>query len=29
MMAVNFLHDDTRLVSVGGKDTAVLQWTVS
>lgn len=26
--AVNFLHDDTRLVSVGGKDTAVLQWTV-
>jgi hypothetical protein len=28
-MAVNFLHDDTRLVSIGGKDTAVLQWTVS
>ncbi|KAJ3659306.1 hypothetical protein Zmor_011002 [Zophobas morio] len=29
VMAVNFLHDDTRLVSIGGKDTAVLQWTVS
>nr|XP_023029644.1 echinoderm microtubule-associated protein-like 2 isoform X2 [Leptinotarsa decemlineata] len=27
--AVNFLHDDTRVVSIGGKDTAVLQWTVS
>ncbi|XP_015834813.1 echinoderm microtubule-associated protein-like 2 isoform X3 [Tribolium castaneum] len=29
VMAVNFLHDDTRLVSIGGKDTAVLQWTIS
>ncbi|XP_030763624.1 echinoderm microtubule-associated protein-like 2 isoform X4 [Sitophilus oryzae] len=27
--AVNFLHDDSRVVSIGGKDTAVLQWTVS
>lgn len=27
--AVKFLHDDSRLVSIGGKDTAVLQWTVS
>ncbi|XP_071055971.1 echinoderm microtubule-associated protein-like 2 isoform X1 [Onthophagus taurus] len=26
---VAFLHDDTRLISVGGKDTSVLQWTVS
>ncbi|XP_066252932.1 echinoderm microtubule-associated protein-like 2 isoform X1 [Euwallacea similis] len=27
--SVNFLHDDTRVVSIGGKDTAVLQWIVS
>ncbi|XP_060530398.1 echinoderm microtubule-associated protein-like 2 [Cylas formicarius] len=27
--AVNFLYDDTRAVSIGGKDTAVLQWMVS
>ncbi|XP_017783168.1 PREDICTED: echinoderm microtubule-associated protein-like 2 isoform X2 [Nicrophorus vespilloides] len=26
---VTFIHDDSRLVSVGGKDTSVLQWTVS
>ncbi|KAL3266954.1 hypothetical protein HHI36_011104 [Cryptolaemus montrouzieri] len=27
--AVKFLHQDTRLVSIGGRDTAVLQWTLS
>ncbi|CAG9819557.1 unnamed protein product [Phaedon cochleariae] len=27
--SVSFLYDDTRVVSIGGKDTAVLQWTVS
>ncbi|XP_050301345.1 echinoderm microtubule-associated protein-like 2 isoform X3 [Anthonomus grandis grandis] len=27
--SVTFLHDDTRLVSIGGRDTAVLQWIVS
>ncbi|CAH1124195.1 unnamed protein product [Ceutorhynchus assimilis] len=27
--SVTFLHDDSRVVSIGGKDTAVLQWTVS
>ncbi|CAG5101627.1 Similar to Eml1: Echinoderm microtubule-associated protein-like 1 (Rattus norvegicus) [Cotesia congregata] len=26
---VTFLHDDTRLVSIGGNDTSVLQWIVS
>ncbi|XP_076252565.1 echinoderm microtubule-associated protein-like 2 isoform X2 [Rhynchophorus ferrugineus] len=26
--AANFLHDDSRVVSIGGKDTAVLQWSV-
>lgn len=29
VMSVGFLHDDTRVVSIGGKDTAVLQWIVS
>ncbi|XP_048516709.1 echinoderm microtubule-associated protein-like 2 isoform X2 [Dendroctonus ponderosae] len=27
--AVSFLQDDSRVVSTGGRDTAVLQWTVS
>ncbi|KAK4308983.1 hypothetical protein Pmani_019360 [Petrolisthes manimaculis] len=27
--AVTFLHDDSRLVSTGGRDTAVMQWMVS
>ncbi|CAH0560977.1 unnamed protein product [Brassicogethes aeneus] len=27
--SVRFLYDDTRLISIGGKDTAVMQWTVS
>ncbi|KAK4886318.1 hypothetical protein RN001_002589 [Aquatica leii] len=27
--AVAFMHDDTRMVSIGGKDTSVLQWVVS
>lgn len=26
--AVTFLHDDTRLISTGGKDTAIMQWAV-
>ncbi|XP_034239530.1 echinoderm microtubule-associated protein-like 2 isoform X6 [Thrips palmi] len=26
--AVTFLHDDSRLISTGGKDTAILQWAV-
>ncbi|KAF2905825.1 hypothetical protein ILUMI_00361 [Ignelater luminosus] len=26
---VSFLHDDSRLVSTGGKDTSVLQWIIS
>ncbi|XP_056638235.1 echinoderm microtubule-associated protein-like 2 isoform X2 [Diorhabda sublineata] len=26
---VNFLYDDSRIISIGGNDTAVLQWTVS
>ncbi|VEN35286.1 unnamed protein product [Callosobruchus maculatus] len=26
---VNFMYDDTRVVSIGGRDTAVFQWTVS
>ncbi|KAL1490011.1 hypothetical protein ABEB36_013925 [Hypothenemus hampei] len=26
--SVNFLQDDSRVVSIGGKDTAVLQWKV-
>ncbi|XP_044580000.1 echinoderm microtubule-associated protein-like 2 isoform X2 [Cotesia glomerata] len=26
---VTFLHDDTRLVSIGGNDTSVLQWIVN
>ena len=25
---VNFLHDDSRLLSTGGKDTAIMQWEV-
>ncbi|XP_049825884.1 echinoderm microtubule-associated protein-like 2 isoform X2 [Aethina tumida] len=27
--SVKFLYDDTRLISIGGKDTAVLQWAIS
>lgn len=27
--AVAFMHDDARLVSTGGADTAVMQWIVS
>lgn len=27
--AVTFLHDDSRLVSTGGRDTAVMQWMAS
>uniref|UniRef100_A0A1Y1MLA9 Uncharacterized protein n=1 Tax=Photinus pyralis TaxID=7054 RepID=A0A1Y1MLA9_PHOPY len=27
--SVAFLHDDSRLVSIGGKDTSVMQWVVS
>ncbi|KAG0700301.1 Echinoderm microtubule-associated protein-like 1 [Chionoecetes opilio] len=27
--AVNFLHDDSRLISAGGRDTAVMQWAVN
>lgn len=26
---IEFLHDDTRLISTGGNDTSVLQWVVS
>jgi len=26
---VTFLNEDARLISIGGKDTAVLQWTLS
>lgn len=26
--SVDFLHDDTRIVSIGGNDTSVMQWTV-
>ncbi|KAL7641708.1 UNVERIFIED_CONTAM: hypothetical protein RMT77_007581 [Armadillidium vulgare] len=26
---VRFLHNDTRLLSVGGRDTAILQWMVT
>ncbi|KAB7506598.1 Echinoderm microtubule-associated protein-like 1 [Armadillidium nasatum] len=26
---VRFLHNDTRLISVGGRDTAILQWMVT
>ncbi|XP_026276512.2 echinoderm microtubule-associated protein-like 1 isoform X1 [Frankliniella occidentalis] len=26
--AVTFLHDDTRLISTGGKDTAIMQWAI-
>lgn len=26
--SVAFLHDDTRLISTGGADTAVLQWAI-
>lgn len=25
---VTFLHDDSRLISIGGKDTSVLQWEI-
>lgn len=25
---VTFLHDDSRLISIGGKDTSVLQWSI-
>uniref|UniRef100_A0A1B6CDP9 Uncharacterized protein n=1 Tax=Clastoptera arizonana TaxID=38151 RepID=A0A1B6CDP9_9HEMI len=25
---VSFLHDDSRLISIGGKDTSVLQWRI-
>ncbi|ESO09467.1 hypothetical protein HELRODRAFT_97580 [Helobdella robusta] len=25
---VKFLHDDTRLISTGGKDTSIMQWQV-
>ncbi|KAG1662874.1 Echinoderm microtubule-associated protein-like 1 [Nymphon striatum] len=27
--SVEFLHDDSRLISLGGKDTSIIQWTVS
>ncbi|XP_076058179.1 echinoderm microtubule-associated protein-like 2 isoform X3 [Oratosquilla oratoria] len=27
--ALGFLHDDSRLISTGGRDTAVMQWHVS
>ncbi|XP_045105805.1 echinoderm microtubule-associated protein-like 2 isoform X9 [Portunus trituberculatus] len=27
--AVTFIHDDSRLISTGGRDTAVMQWTVT
>lgn len=27
--AIGFLHDDSRLISTGGRDTAVMQWVVS
>ncbi|KAK9876491.1 hypothetical protein WA026_013867 [Henosepilachna vigintioctopunctata] len=27
--SVKFLHEDTRIVSIGGKDTAVMQWAIS
>ncbi|XP_069179372.1 echinoderm microtubule-associated protein-like 2 isoform X3 [Procambarus clarkii] len=27
--ALGFLHDDSRLISTGGRDTAVMQWVVS
>lgn len=26
--AVEFMHDDSRLVSTGGHDTSVMQWIV-
>nr|XP_027215878.1 echinoderm microtubule-associated protein-like 2 isoform X6 [Penaeus vannamei] len=27
--AVGYLHDDSRLISTGGRDTAIMQWVVS
>ncbi|KAK8384055.1 hypothetical protein O3P69_016056 [Scylla paramamosain] len=27
--AVSFIHDDSRLISTGGRDTAVMQWAVT
>ncbi|XP_075233880.1 echinoderm microtubule-associated protein-like 2 isoform X2 [Lycorma delicatula] len=27
--SVTFLHDDSRLISIGGKDTSVLQWSIT
>ncbi|KAG7166211.1 Echinoderm microtubule-associated protein-like 2-like [Homarus americanus] len=27
--SVGFLHDDSRLITTGGRDTAVMQWVVS
>ncbi|XP_050729879.1 echinoderm microtubule-associated protein-like 2 isoform X5 [Eriocheir sinensis] len=27
--AIGFLHDDSRLISTGGRDTAVMQWVVN
>ncbi|XP_071540935.1 echinoderm microtubule-associated protein-like 2 isoform X3 [Panulirus ornatus] len=27
--AVGFIHDDSRLISTGGRDTAIMQWVVS
>jgi len=26
---VSFLHDDSRLISTGGRDTSVMQWALS
>ncbi|XP_069695137.1 echinoderm microtubule-associated protein-like 2 isoform X3 [Periplaneta americana] len=26
---VSFLHDDSRLISIGGRDTSVMQWSLS
>lgn len=25
---VSFLHDDTRVISSGGRDAAIIQWAV-
>lgn len=27
--AVGFLHDDSRMISTGGRDTAIMQWVIS
>jgi WD domain, G-beta repeat. len=26
--SVSFLHDDSRVISIGGKDTSVMQWQI-